>query len=274
MRRPQASSAAFLGLTSLVILGTASVLAAAWPAARAGAKAEAAGLISRAASAPLSEAAADYHLATVLDRHNQSGYLGLARTYIATGQADKALASLEMAGDGSDAAQLRLRTMIELGRVDEAARRAQPLTEAGRSDHDKLLAGLTYALADRGEEIPALVPTAASPDTARRLTRIQTGGLPLATELFNAGLTKSSETVALRQTPSFERSLLLARIYSARHNPSDIEAATNYLRQAAEINPADIGVHQLLVSIYTDQHRTDQAAAEDVLVKRLQAGRP
>ena len=274
MSHSRAASAAFFTLSTLVVIGSATALAALWPLARAGAKAEAASLIGEAGSGNSAEAAADYHLATWLDPSNPAGYIGLARTQILAGQADAALVTLDRAGEGSEAANLRLRTLIELGRTSEAAGRAATLAVPGRSDADLLLAGLTYALAGRTADIPALIPLVASPQTAQRISRAASGNLALASELFASGLPESSRALLIAQPTSFERNFLLGQILYARHMPDDLKTATDYLESAVTLNPSDVPARRLLASVYSDRGLTAQSTAQTSLANKLESGRP
>jgi len=274
MSHSRAVSTAFFTFSTLVVIGSATALAALWPLARAGAKAEAASLIGEAESGSSAEAGADYRLATWLDSSNPAGYIGLARTQILAGQADAALVTLDRAGEGSEAANLRLRTLIELGRISEAADRAVTLAAPGRSDADLLLAGLTYALAGRTADIPALIPLVASPQTAQRISRAASGNLPLASELFASGLPESSRALLVKQPTSFERNFLLGQILYAPHTGADLSTATDYLESAVALNPSDIPARRLLAKVYTDRGLNSQSSAQTGLVNKLQSGRP
>ncbi len=274
MHSSPTSNTKILVLATVVIIASAAALAASWPVAVVAARAQAASLIGEAGSANSAEAATDYQLATRLDPSNPAGFVGLAHTQILAGHADAALVTLDRAGEGSEAGRLRLRTLIELGRTNEAADRAASFAVHGRSDSDILLAGLAYALAGRTTDIPALIPLVGSPEAAQRLSRASSGDLPLAAELYASGLPESSRTLLMKQPTSFERNLLLAKILYARHSQPDLASAANYLKIAVALDPSGIAARQLLASVYSDSSLHAESAAQTVLITKLQSGRP
>jgi hypothetical protein len=214
--RPAPSSAAFMGLAAITLIGAASLLAAAWPHALKAAHKQSDRLVAEAGTVSINEAAADYNLATWLNRSNQPAYLGLARTQIATGKAAQAVDTLGKAGQGSEASKLRIRTLLELNRPAEAADLANNLTQPGHSDEDLTLAAIAFALANRPDSITPLIPLMSSPEAAQRVIRIEAGKLPLATELYAYGLPESSRALLVTLPVSFERDQLLGRIYTDR----------------------------------------------------------
>lgn len=256
------------------MISTATAIAATWPLLRAAGRWESSQLVGEARGANLAEAAVDYHLATKLDPANHAGYLGLARNQIAAGQANLALSSLANAGEGSDATRLRVRTLLELNRRSAAADQASNLTQPGSSDADIELSALADALAGRTDAITPLITAVSSPEAAQHVRRAQTGNLPLAVELYASGLPESSRTLLVSLPTSYERNLLLARIYTTRHSPTDLATATDYLSEAVRLNPSDIEAHQLLAELFTDQGQTAASANQSALIKQLQTGRP
>jgi hypothetical protein len=268
------TSTAFIGLTTLTIIGSAAGLALIWPHAVSAAKHKSAVLVGEAAAANAPEAAADYQLAAWLDSSNAAAWLGLARTKLAAGQPAGALQALEQAGQGSEAGILRIKTLMELGRTSEAADRAVALTGPGHSPVEITLAALAYAQAGRQSEIPALIPLVAAPEALQRIARVQAGELPLASELYASGLPESSRTLLLKLRPSFERNLLLGRIYAARHTPAGLASATGYLASAAVMNPADVATHRLLAQVYAERNLAAESSKQSALARKLQAGRP
>lgn len=244
MPESKAKSAAFLSLTTLVVLASGAALAFAWPYVLGTARAQSSSLVGEAASAPAPEAFANYQLAVWLDPASTQAKLGLAATQIKTGQAEAAVKTLETAGQGSDAADLRLRANIELGRTDAAA-------------------GLTQLIARQS-----------SPEALQALRRAESGQLPLATELYAAGLPESSSAI-LRSLPvSFERNLLLGRINFDRHTTFSLAAATSYLEEAVAINPSHLEARKLYAAALTDVGRTEDSAKQQDLIKKLELGRP
>jgi cytochrome c-type biogenesis protein CcmH/NrfG len=278
MRRPPNRQTNLFFLSCIVLLSAAGVLAATLPQAhasiQAAGRAQAAKLIGEAASASPPEAAVNYKIATWLDPSNQAGYLGLARIQIAAGNAETALKALERAGEGSEAASLRVRTLIELGRTTEAADRAATLAAAGRPDADIILAAITYALAGRTGDILALIPLVASPEAAGRINRIAAGEMPLAGELYANGLPESSRSLLAKLPMSFERNLLLARLHYDQHTPESLVTATDLLKLAVALNPGNAEAHKFLAAVYTERKLPAEAATQSELAQKLTGGRP
>jgi Tfp pilus assembly protein PilF len=274
MHSSSASNVKFLILTFLVIIATASALAASWPYAHTAAQAQASNLIGEAGTANSAEAATDYQLATWLDPANPASYVGLAQTQILAGQAGAALVTLDRAGEGSAAAALRLRTLMELGRTNEAADQATALATHTRSDADIILASLADDLAGRTTDLPVLIPLVSSPEAAQRISHAGSGKLALAAELYASGLPESSRALLTKLPPSFKRDLLLGQIYYARHTESDLASATAYLESAVAFNPSDIPTRQLLASVYSDRQLTTESSNQTALVEKLSSGKP
>jgi tetratricopeptide (TPR) repeat protein len=244
MSHTKTTAAAFLSLTTLVVIGAAAGLALAWPHVQSAAHHQAASLVGEAATANSAEAMADYRLAVRLDPTNIAAKLGLARTQIKAGQAEAALTTLKSAGEGSEASQLRVRTLIELGRIDAAT-------------------GLL-----------ALIGLQNAPDAAQHVARVQAGTLSLAAELYAAGLPNSSSALLLKQPISFTRNILLARIAIDRHTAADLTAASDNLATAVTINPSDAQAHRLFASVLADRGLTDESAQQTQLADRIESGRP
>lgn len=268
---PGAKFAAFAAVT---VLASAGALAALWPVTLAAAHQESAELVGEASYANPGEAATDYLLATWLDHHNTAAYAGLARTQIATGRPDAALASLSHAGQGSEVEQLRVRTLIELGRPDAAADAAATLTASNRSQDDLLLAVLAYDNAGRPDNATALIPRLTSPEAAQAAARAQAGPLGLAAELSATGLLRSSSAILVKTPTSYDRNLQLARIRYAQHTKATLAEATDYLISANALNPANINARQLLAKIYRELGNTHDAQVQAALIAKLQSGRP
>ena len=267
MSQPKPTSAAFLTLTALVVIAAAAGVAVSWPHVQNAAKNQSSKLVGEARSASAAEAMADYRLAVRLDPSNLAAQLGLARTQIKAGQAEAALVTLKSAGEGSETTSLRVRTLIELGRAAEAADLASMLP-------DSVLAALAYALAGRPADITALIPRLSSPEAAQSIARIQAGTLPLAAQLYAAGLPDSSSALLLKQPASFTRNVLLAHIAIDRHTAADLISASDYLAVAVAINPSDADAHRLYAGVLADRGLTEESAQQTKLAERIQAGRP
>jgi tetratricopeptide (TPR) repeat protein len=264
----------FVIIASLVLVLASSGLAALWPLALRAAHAESQQLLKAGERAHGAEAADDFLLATRLDSSNHPAYARLADTQIAAGQADAALASLSRAGQGSDVEQLKVRTLIELGRTTAAANEAITLTEAGRSDDDIVLGALALATAGRQTDAAALTTHVTAPEAAGRIARATASQLTLATELSATGLLNSSSVMLGKLPASYERNLLLARIRYTRQTDADLAQAADLLTTATALNPAGLDAHQLLAKVYRQQNHPAAAAAQDVLASKLTTGRP
>jgi Flp pilus assembly protein TadD len=272
--RHQHPNRKFTLLATLTLLAAAAGLATLWPLALQAARAKATSLVGEAAKASGGEAEVDYRLATWLDPESHTAYVGLARSLITAGHPDEALAALGQAGEGSEVEQLKVRTLIELGRYNEAADVAGKLATPNRQDDDHVLAALAYALADRNSDIDALMPHVSSPEALQRIKRAQAGKLTLAAELYATGLLQSSSAFLMKLPASYERNLLLARIRYARHTPDDLARAAESLEVATSFNPSAPEARQLLAQTYRDQGKTTEAGLQDTLITKLQAGRP
>jgi hypothetical protein len=244
MNHSKTNAAAFLSLTTLVVLATSAALASSWPYALAAARTESEKLVGEAAAAKQTEALNDYQLAVWLDPDSEKARLGLAAAQIKAGQAEEALVTLEKAGQGSEAADLRLRANIELNRTDP------------------------------GAGLAALIGRQSSPEAAQALARAEMGQLPLAAELYAAGLPESSTTLLARLPASFERNLLLGRIYYDRHTTSSLAAALDYLRVAVGLNPSDVAARRLYAAVLADRGLASESQQQADLVKRLESQQP
>lgn len=267
-------SAKFTAFATATILLTAGALAALWPVALSAARHESTNLVGEGSHTDASEAATDYLLATWLDHHNTAAYAALARTQIAAGQPDAALTSLMHAGEGSEVEQLRVRTLIELGRASAAADAATALTTPERSQADLLLAVLAYENTGRHADSLALSPRLTSPEAARSASRAQTGQLGLAAELYAAGLLRGSSAILVKTPTSYERNLLLAHIRYTQHTRPALTEATDYLTSANALNPANTEARNLLAKVYRELGNLHDAQVQTSLVAKIQSGRP
>jgi hypothetical protein len=270
----QPSTTLFWALAAGTLLGTAVLLADLWPAALTAARHQSVQLTEEGSRTAGGETEVDYRLATWLDPSNAVAFAGLARVQIAAGRADDALVSLERAGQGSEVVRLKVRALLELGRYNEAADVAAQLISPGHTTDDIVLAALAYALAGRSADINALMPLVASPEALQHVQRARAGQAPLAAELYATGLLQSSSTLLSKQPASFERNLLLARIRYTRHSNQDLAQAANFLAEATHLNPSNLEARQLLVTIYRDQGKADEANRQEALISQLQTGRP
>ena len=264
----------YLPIVSAVVLVTAAAIAMTWPYTVAFAHTEAAKLIEQAPYSGAAEASSFYQLASILDAGNHASYVGLAQIQIATGQSSAALISLAYAGEGTAVLKLRLKTLMELRRYDEALNLADSLAKPGASNADIVLSGLAYALAGRARYIDALITRVDSPEAVQRLTRAKAGNVLLATELYTSGLPNSSRALAETQPDTFERDLLLGRIAYAQNTNNSLIAATDYLRAAALINPSNQSTRELLAKIYTARGLFAEGSTQESLAQKIRSGQP
>ena len=278
MPRSNASQTRFYVISVITLVSSATVLAITLPPARASmiaaAKSQASELVGEAAGANAAEAAVDYQIASWLDPTNKAAYLGTARIQIAAGNPETAFKALDRAGQGSEASSLRIRTLIELGRTNEAADHAASLTAPEHTDADIILAAQAYALAGRPSDIPALTALVSTPQAAGRIARAQAGNVPLAGELYTSGLPESSRALLVKQPNSFERNLLLGRLYYDQHTTTSLSTATGYLSSAVKLNPSSAEAHQLLAAVYAERKMPSESATETILAKKITSGRP
>lgn len=244
MSQSKVSTAAFISLATLVVLASATALAYSWPYAQGAARGESSRLVGDAARAKPTEALADYQLAVWLDPASIKAKLGLAAAQIKASQAEAALVTLEGAGQGSEAADLRLRANIELGRTDP------------------------------GSGLAALIGRQDSPEAVQALDRAEAGQLPLAVELYAAGLPESSSAILLKLPTSFERNLLLARINYDRHTLNSLVVATDNLSVAVALNPSDISAHRLYATVLAERGLNAESSHQTDLIRRLTFKRP
>ncbi|HEY2004303.1 MAG TPA: tetratricopeptide repeat protein [Candidatus Saccharimonadia bacterium] len=274
MSNSQPSSTKFSVFAVVAILASSAGLATLWPLTLAAAHHESAALVGEASSAPAGEAATDYLLATWLDRHNTAAYTNLARTQITAGQPEAALASLQHAGRGSEVDELRVRTLLELGRTSDAAAAAIPLTTPGCSQDDLLLASLAYDVAGRTADATALMPRLTSPEVAQAATRAQSANLALAAELYATGLLRSSSAILVKSPTSYERDLLLGHIRYSQHTRAALTEAVDYLATANALNPTNLEARTLLAKIYSELGNLAASQAQTALIIKLQSNRP
>jgi thioredoxin-like negative regulator of GroEL len=268
----KSASAKFWTLAVVALLGSAAGLASLWPLGLAAARSQSSQLTVAGNRASGGEAATDYLLAAKLNPQNQAAYAGLARLQIAMGHPDDALASLHHAGNGSEVEQLKLRTLLELGRLNTAASAAGELTTPGRSDADLLLAAEAFKLANKPDQAATLAPRLSSPDASRRLARIQADNVTFASELYASGLLKRSSALLAKLPASYNTHLLQARINLAQNaNPAE---SISHLTAANALNPSNTEARGLLAQIYRSQNQPALAQQQDILIHQLQSGRP
>jgi cytochrome c-type biogenesis protein CcmH/NrfG len=78
----------------------------------------------------------------------------------------------------------------------------------------------------------------------------------------------------LKLPVTYERNLLLSRIYFSQPNQSNLLRAEALLTTAISLQPASINARQLLTVVYRDENKLPQASWQAALVSKLQSGRP
>ena len=274
MSHSRSANAKFWSITVITIVGSAAGAAALVPVMGEYASRESSRLVVLGNQASGAEAETDYRLATYLNRRNTEAYVKLAQLQLDSGRPQEALRTLGSAGEGSEVVRARIRLLMELGSTTVAATAGQSLVREGAPDEDVVLAGLSLAVAGREAEVAALAPRVTAPEAAGRIKRIQAGNLALAGELYASGLPISSSTILLQLPASYERNLLLGRIYLTRNLADDLESAAGYLRTATVVHPAGVEAHELLAKVYVAQEKTQLATEQRGLIEKLRTGRP
>ena len=270
---PGSSTKFWVTTVMALLLGTAGV-AVLWRLPLSVARQQSANLTAAGDNETGAEALTNFQLAVWLNPSNKSAFAGLAAAQIQNGQPNQALESISHAGHGPAVTRLQVRTLMELGRGAQAANAATRLTSTNSDADDMVLASLALAQVGRTGDIAALMPRVTSPEALTHIKRMEQGKLPLAAELSAAGLLNSSAALLNSLPPSFERNLLLARIYYTRTNPTNLLQAVELLNQAIAMNPSDPNARRLLSDIYTEQGNTNAATTQTMLINKIQAGRP
>jgi thioredoxin-like negative regulator of GroEL len=249
-------------------------MASLWPVTLQAARDRSAHLVTAGDKAKGPEAANDYLLATYLDPANHTAHIRLARTQIAAGQADLALVTLERAGQGSEVEQLKVRTLIEIGRPTDASNEASRLIEPGRTEDDIVLAALAFGLAGRTADAQGLSARVTSPEAAGRIVRALAAPITLAAELYATGLQNSSSALLQKLPVSYERNYLLARINYGLYTKASLAKAAELLQVSVELNPASLEARELLAKVYRAQGEENAAIEQDAASGKLRSGRP
>ena len=270
----QPSNVKFFVIAFLVLVTSGSLVAFMWPSAITIAHQQAGQLVAEGALANGGEAEADYHLATLLDPGNTAAHLGLAQQLYSTGQFAAALRSQEGAGESATSQQIKVETLLELVRNQDAATAADSLLAVCSTDNCIKLAAFAYDVSGRTSDSTALASRVSSPEAARSITLAQAGPLPLAAQLYATGLLNSSSALLLQQPESFERDLMLGQIYSSSTQKTDLLSAADYLEAATTLQPSNLQAHQLLASVFRSLNQSSNAGQQDQLVANLQTGRP
>jgi hypothetical protein len=272
--KPSNKTGHFWILSIVTVILSAALLASLWPVALGYARDESRRLSGDAKHTGSREAEVDYHLAYRLDHSNADAALHFASAQLAANQPRATLDTLAMAGEGSAVRQTRLKAYLELGQTGEAITIADSLVGPGASEADIANAALAYGVGEQGSAIQPLEARVTAPEALQRLKRAEAGNLPLAAELYAAGLLRSSSTLLMKQPASAERSLLLARINFQRHTAASLAEAADYYRSVVALDPSSQTARAELITTLRDLGRTTDADAQQALLKKLQAGKP
>jgi predicted Zn-dependent protease len=274
MSNLQPSSVKFSIIAFLVLVTTGGLLALLWPMAIKAAQVQAGQLVAEATLSSGGAAEADFQLATWLDHDNTAAHLGLAQQQYAADQPAATLQSLNGAGDSPTALELKVQTLLELGRYADAANVADQAIKYSTGDAALQYAAFAYVLAGRQADATILEARVSSPEAASAIKQAEAGPLPLAMQLYASGLLNSSNAVLLGQPESFERDLLLGKIYASSTKEPNLVNAAKYLRAASTIQPSNPQVHQLLEYAYTTLGQSANASQQAQLISNIKSGRP
>jgi hypothetical protein len=245
-----------------------------WPTLLSSAHSESASLISEANKSRGGEAQSDYQLATWLNPDYNVAYADLASAELVDGQPGQALINLTKAGTSIKTTSTKVQALMEVGDNNDAAQAASALTFASATDQDLVLASLAYSSDDQESRVSTLLPRISSPEALHAAKRAQAGKLPLAAQLYAAGLLNSSKQLLINLPASYERNLTLSQIDYDNPTRSNLAKAEELLLNAIALNPASTQSRQLLVKIYRAENKTTLADMQIALINKLQSGRP
>ncbi len=269
------SNVGFWLAAGLITVSAAGLAASAWPLVMATAHTQSDRLFEAGKTAQGSEAQLNFDLAVRLNPSNQPAALELARTQIAAGQSQQATRTLGRAGEGTEALRLRLKSQLELGRLNDAAASANKLaTTVSTTNDDLVLAALTNILNANSERNQNLVGRITAPEAAGRVAAAQSDKITLARELYASGLLESSKRLLVKQPPSYERDYLLANIDYTQPTSDNLTSAEKHATTAVALNPVSQPARQLLIRILNASDKTEAAAKQQRLLAQLKSGRP
>jgi predicted Zn-dependent protease len=274
MRHTRPVDVGFWIVAVAAITMTTAGIFAQWPYLVQAAHSESITLVNEGRESSGGESQSDYRLATWLNSSNTFAYADLASAQLAAGQPRLALASLSKAGSSKAITPLKVKILMELGRDSAAAEDATALTSVPTTDSNLVLASLAYSLNNQASRINALLPRITSPEALQAADRAQAGKLALATQLYASGLLNSSNAVLQSLPPSYERNIILSRIYYSNPTSTNLQHAQLLLNAAVAYDPSSIDAHRLLSRVYRSQNKTPQADSQTALVSKLQSGRP
>lgn len=277
MSSSQPSNAKFWIWTGLVLLGTAGLLAAAWPATLTLARQQSASLSRAGDSSTGDTARLNYRLANLLDPANSTAAWHYASDLLDSNHPQTALSVLgraDGAGESADFYATRLRVLLETGHADLASPVITQLLASHPSDNQLLLAIMARRVAGQGSEAAALNPLLGSPDALRRAQMAEASNVGLAGQLAASGLLRSSSAMLEALPNTAPRDLLLARIKATGTKKSDWQAAATAYDAYFKLMPADASSRLAYANVLTRLGQTDAAKLQLALASSLTNGRP
>lgn len=177
------------------------------------------------------------------------------------------LDALKQPGRGD---RLAAYNLLELSRLNDAVAKAQ-----ASGENEPWRCFVAYA-AERGGECEAMTPTLTAPEAVKRVSRLRTGKLAQAQELYAERLVLSAQRLLEKtDNPNSEVAILLARI-----RLSDPSSSNEKLRQidadlqsAITNQPGNLDLHQLRYEVLVRLKDQDAAQLEQRLIDQLESGR-
>lgn len=215
--------------------------------------------------------------ALILDPGNLHARLSLANSAFAKRDYTRTLHELNHVSGSFEGLILQAKAEIEQGNDVEAiasAKTAHALAPADATATELLAIG--YALTKQSAPLGALAASEGSAEAAERVLRTNGSNLALAQELYALGLDKRSQQIlALPDAQSAERSLLSAKVILSLGNNHQAQlSALAELKLAVALDPSRLDAQTLLVMV--SQQTGDIALADQhqLLVNKLEAGKP
>lgn len=209
-----------------------------------------------------------YQAAQIMDPSSSQYNNALAAIYIQRWEPQKALESLDKHKGGDSDDLLRSKALMELKKPQEAAgisadNETQALQQA--------MAGMA-ASGEVGFHVKTLVKTEGA---IAKLKRIEDGGVGLAQEMITADMPLSAiTTLEATETASTEKHLLIAKILLLKPQlgQADLNQAKESLLAGLRLNPANIALREVLVTVYAKLEQPDLAKQQQNQVQRLRTG--
>lgn len=264
-----------VGLYASIIGLSAGATALAWPHIAQVSQNRSAFLTNaRAVAEPAQEAALRLKLATWLDPNNQVATLSLAKIQLELGRTPEAVALLDKVRDLPEASILLMRIQIEEGNYGSAAAYGSQSMASAPTSEIITLTILSHCLAGKSAELSKYAASFTSEGIQRTLGRAQAGHVLLGDELRSAMLPNAAIRVLSGEPVSYTRNLALAKVLNSRRQAGDLLTSASLLEAAVAIDPSRLDGRRLLINIYNDLGKTEQATDQEILAHQIEAGRP